>query len=48
MVPWKIFPQAVESGDGMFRLPAGAPRIPLSFSLRASKPSKAVSEVTNG
>jgi SAM-dependent methyltransferase len=47
-VPWKIFPNAVEADDGMFRLPDGYPRIPLSFSLRASKPSNAVSEVTNG
>lgn len=37
-VPWKIFPNAVEAGDGMFRLPDGAPRIPLAFSLKASKP----------
>jgi len=37
-VPWRIFPNAVETGDGMYRLPDGYPRIPLSFSLRPSKP----------
>jgi SAM-dependent methyltransferase len=37
-VPWQIYPMAVESEDGMFRLPDGSPRIPLAFSLRASKP----------
>jgi len=37
-VPWQIFPCAIEAGDGMRRLPDGYPRIPLSFSLKASKP----------
>jgi len=37
-VPWQIFPCAIEVGDGMYGLPEGYPRIPLSFSLKASKP----------
>jgi SAM-dependent methyltransferase len=37
-VPWPMFPQMVAGGDGMFRLPDGSPRVPLAFSLRASKP----------
>jgi SAM-dependent methyltransferase len=41
-VPWQIFPCAVEAGDGMYRLPDGYPPIPLSFSLRASKPAGAI------
>jgi SAM-dependent methyltransferase len=39
-VPWQIFPCAVEVGDGMYGLPEGYPRIPLSFSLKASKPAR--------
>jgi SAM-dependent methyltransferase len=38
-VPWRIFPSAVEVGDGMYGLPDSCPRIPLSFSLKASKPA---------
>ena len=38
-VPWQIFPCAVDAGERMFRLPDGYPRIPLAFSLRASKPA---------
>jgi len=37
-VPWLMFPKMIEIGDGMYRLPDGYPRVPLSFSLRASKP----------
>jgi SAM-dependent methyltransferase len=37
-VPWLMFPQMVEGADGMFRLPDRSARVPLAFSLRASKP----------
>jgi hypothetical protein len=37
-LPWRMFPMMVEGDDGMFRLPEGAPRVPLAFSLKASKP----------
>jgi hypothetical protein len=37
-VPWQIYPSAVQGEDWMFRLPDASPRIPLAFSLRASKP----------
>jgi SAM-dependent methyltransferase len=40
-VPWFIFPKMEAAGDRMYRLPDGYPRIPLSFSLRASKPAGA-------
>jgi SAM-dependent methyltransferase len=36
--PWQIYPNAVQGEDGMFRLPTGSPRVPLAFSLKASKP----------
>jgi hypothetical protein len=36
-VPWRMFPMMMEVGDGMYGLPDGYPRIPLSFSLKASK-----------
>jgi SAM-dependent methyltransferase len=38
-VPWHMFPKMTAIGDGMYRLPDGYPRIPLAFSLRASKPA---------
>jgi SAM-dependent methyltransferase len=38
-VPWRMFPIMKEVGDGMYGLPDGYPRIPLSFSLKASKPA---------
>jgi 2-polyprenyl-3-methyl-5-hydroxy-6-metoxy-1,4-benzoquinol methylase len=38
-VPWYMFPKMTAVGDGMYRLPDGYPRIPLSFSLKASKPA---------
>ncbi len=37
-VPWYMFPKMTPTGDRMYRLPDGYPRIPLAFSLRASKP----------
>jgi SAM-dependent methyltransferase len=36
-LPWQGLPLLVEHGRGMYRLPAGHPRLPLSFSLRARK-----------
>lgn len=41
IVPWYMFPKMTALGDGMYRLPDGYPRVPLSFSLRASKPAGA-------
>ena len=40
LLPYRLFPmmQPVES-PGLFRLPDGMPRLPLSFSLKATKPS---------
>jgi SAM-dependent methyltransferase len=38
IAPWRVFPNLVPAGRRMFRLPEGAPRVPLAFSLRASKP----------
>jgi SAM-dependent methyltransferase len=38
-VPWEAFPKMADAGDRMFRLPDGFPRVPLAFSLKASKPS---------
>jgi hypothetical protein len=37
VLPWKPFPMMVAAGEGYFRLPAGAPSIPLALSLRARK-----------
>jgi SAM-dependent methyltransferase len=34
---WKLFPEMVECGDGLYRLPAGHPQLPLSFSLKATQ-----------
>jgi len=39
-VPWRMFPMMVEVGDGLYGLPESYPRIPLAFSLRASKPAE--------
>lgn len=38
-VPWRMFPMMTAVGDGLYRLPDGYPRLPLSFSLKASKPA---------
>jgi len=38
-VPWRMFPMMIPVGDGLYKLPDGYPRIPLSFSLKASKPA---------
>ncbi len=37
VLPWKPFPMMVAAGEGYFRLPDGAPSIPLALSLRARK-----------
>jgi SAM-dependent methyltransferase len=37
VVVWKAFPFVVETGEDQFELPAGVPRIPMSFSLGATK-----------
>lgn len=37
-LPWNLFPSMVADGDRLFRLPAAAVPIPLSFSLMARKP----------
>ena len=36
-LPWRYFPMMVRAEDWGYRLPDGYPRLPLSFSLRASK-----------
>lgn len=36
-LPWPLFPMMVEGEDRLFRMPAGAPQLPLSFSLRMTK-----------
>jgi SAM-dependent methyltransferase len=38
-VPWRVFPFLVEGGDGLYRMPDGAPSFPLAFSIRARKPA---------
>lgn len=35
---WRAFPHLVEEGVDLWRLPEGAPRLPLAFSLGATKP----------
>lgn len=37
VLPWRGLPSLVPAPDRMWRLPDGAPRIPLSYSLRAKK-----------
>ena len=37
MLPWQAVPMLVPAPEGLWRLPDGHPRIPLSFSLRAKK-----------
>lgn len=37
-VPYRMFPHMVPAGERMFRLPEGAPRLPLAFSIKVSKP----------
>ena len=34
---WDLFPNMVEGEDGLYRLPADFPQLPLSFSLKAVK-----------
>lgn len=34
-MPWRAFPMCVDAGDGMYRLPDGAPAMPLALSLSA-------------
>lgn len=34
---WPLFPMMEEGEDGLYRLPAGGPQLPLSFSLRMTK-----------
>jgi SAM-dependent methyltransferase len=36
-VPWRMYPTLVLGSDGRWRLPAGQPRLPLSFSLKAPR-----------
>jgi len=38
-LPWQAFPMMVPDSDGLFRLPDGHARLPLAFSLKASKPN---------
>jgi SAM-dependent methyltransferase len=37
-LPWPPFPMCVKGEDGLWRLPAGIPALPLSLSLQARKP----------
>ena len=37
IIPWRAIPQLVVQDDYFFRLPAGYPKVPLSFSLKAVK-----------
>jgi SAM-dependent methyltransferase len=37
-VDWQAFPDMIESDHGQFRMPAGTPRIPFYFTLKATKP----------
>ena len=37
-LPWRFFPMMVPDGKRLYRLPDGHPRLPLAFSLRATKP----------
>lgn len=37
-LPWRPFPFMVEAGERWWRLPDGTPRVPLSFSVTATKP----------
>jgi SAM-dependent methyltransferase len=36
-LPWRMYPTLVAGTDGRWRLPAGQPRLPLSFSLKARR-----------
>lgn len=38
-VAWQAFPSLVEDGVDLWRFPPGGPSLPLSYSLRASKPA---------
>jgi SAM-dependent methyltransferase len=37
-LPWRLYPTLVADAAGMWRLPPGQPRLPLSFSLKARRP----------
>jgi hypothetical protein len=37
IVVWKAFPFVVEAGEDQFVLPEGMPKIPMSFSIGATK-----------
>jgi SAM-dependent methyltransferase len=37
-LPWKLFPCMTRAADGMYDMPAGHPKLPLLFSLKAAKP----------
>lgn len=37
-ISWRAFPDMIETGVDLFSLPPGAPRLPLSFSIGATKP----------
>jgi SAM-dependent methyltransferase len=39
-LPWRLYPTLVADGEGMWRLPSGQPRLPLSFSLKAQRRGK--------
>ena len=39
-LPWRLYPTLIADADGMWRLSAGQPRLPLSFSLKARRPGK--------
>jgi SAM-dependent methyltransferase len=38
-VAWRAFPGMIETGEDLFSLPDGMPKIPLAFSLQATKPA---------
>lgn len=37
VIPWKMFVNMVETGDGYYTLPEGFPNLPLAYSLKATK-----------
>ncbi|MFU8946430.1 class I SAM-dependent methyltransferase [Mycetocola zhadangensis] len=39
-VPWRMFPELVSTGDGMFGWPDGTPWLPLALEIIASKPEE--------
>lgn len=38
-IAWRAFPGMIETGEDLFSLPDGMPKIPLAFSLQATKPA---------